>query len=49
MTMEEFQEKGGEEWFKQEFSKVYGVKKQLIKIIGIYEGSVIVVFEITDS
>ena len=49
MTMDEFFSKGGEEWFKDELSVSLGVSKEAVNIIGVYEGSVIVVYEILDN
>lgn len=49
MTLDEFNSKGGEEWFIGELSVTLGVSKDMVEIIGVYEGSVIVVFEITDD
>jgi hypothetical protein len=49
MTLDEFYSKGGEDWFKGELSMTLGVSKDMVEILGIYEGSVIIVFEITDD
>ena len=49
MTMDEFNSKGGQEWFKGELSITLGISKEVVNIIGVYEGSVIVVYEILDN
>jgi hypothetical protein len=46
MSMDEFMDKGGQEWFISEISDKLGIKSDNIQILEIREGSVIVVFEL---
>ena len=36
MTMDEFNSKGGQEWFKGELSLTLGVSKEAVNILGVY-------------